>query len=111
MSSNNTTDAAGQSLQRRMARLVVMDRIWGWSFTVILWVVYLFTFFQVAPVIDSGLVVIVAAIGGALVLLYATASVIAMIRQFGHHVYPVYEPDIRHLDERRARKRARRRGA
>jgi len=90
------------NLEARMDAMYARDRIWGIAFVIALWVVYLFTFITITSVIDSGATVALF-IGGALVLVYNTGSITAMLKQYLEHKRRVYEPDIRHLDEKRAR--------
>lgn len=100
---NSTASAASQSMRQRMEKVASIDRIWGAGFIVALWIVYGFVFYQIAPLVGAGGVVVAMSIGGALVLLFTTASVAAMLQQFADSLEVVYEPDIRHLDEKRER--------
>jgi len=89
------------NLEERMDAMYARDRVWGIAFVVVLWVVYLFTFFTMTELIDSEASMALL-IGGGLVLLYNTGSITAMLKQYLEHKRSVYEPDIRHLDEKRA---------
>ena len=91
------------SLEDRMDSMYARDRIWGIGFVIVLWIVYLFTFFTIKTMIDFNAVVALF-IGGGLVLIYNTGSITAMLSQYRLHKRKVYEPDIRHLDEKRAMK-------
>jgi len=87
-----------------MDTMYARDRVWGIGFVIVLWIVYLFTFFTITSVVGSGPATALF-IAGALVLLYNTGSIAAMLKQYLDHKRRVYEPDIRHLDEKRARDR------
>lgn len=95
--------AEPRDLAQRMDSMYARDRVWGIGFVIALWIVYLFTFFTISPIVGSGATTALL-IGGALVLLYNTGSITAMLKQYLDHKRRVYEPDIRHLDEKRARK-------
>ncbi len=98
------------SLEDRMDAMYARDKIWGIGFVVVLWIVYLFTFLTIRTMIDFD-AVLALFIGGGLVLIYNTGSITAMLSQYRQHKRRVYEPDIRHLDEKRARKGRHRDGA
>ena len=105
---SSTVTAAGPTMRQRMEKMASIDRIWGAGFIVTLWVVYAFVFYEIAPLVGTGGVVVAMSIGGALVLLFTTASVAAMLQQYADSLEKVYEPDILHLDEKRARDAQRR---
>lgn len=100
---STTATVPGPTMQERMLKMASIDRMWGAGFIVALWIVYAFVFYQIAPLVGTGGVVIALSIGGALVLLFTTASIAAMLQQYADSLEAVYEPDIRHLDEKRAR--------
>lgn len=89
------------NLQERIDAMHFRDRIWGISFVIAVWAVYVFTFITIWPIVGTG-VWIALLVSGTLVLTYNTASITAMLAQYRNHKYAVYEPDIRHLDEQRA---------
>ena len=82
------------------------DKYWGVGYVVFLWLAYGFTFFTINAVnTDSGIRMAMI-ISGLLVLVYNTASMVAMIRHYGEDKEQIYSIDIRHLDEIRQRKQA-----
>ena len=91
------------TMQKRIDQMARGDRLWGFGFAVVLWVVYAFVFVQIAPLVNDTGVHVAMVVGAALVLLFNTASIIAMLKQYDEHKVRTYEPDIRHLDEKRAR--------
>jgi uncharacterized membrane protein YeiB len=75
------------------------DRIWAFGSVIVLWAVYGFVFWglmQTAP--DDG-VLQALAISGGLVLLFNSASIIAMIKHYSEDKEHIYGLDIHYLDE------------
>lgn len=91
------------TMKNRIDRMALVDRIWGIGFAVVLWIVYAFVFTQISPLVENGGVRLAMIVGGVLVLLFNTASITAMLKQYADFKAATYEPDIRHLDEKRAR--------
>lgn len=104
-----TTAGATPDMATRMARMMALDRWWAIAFIVALWAVYAFVFFATLPYTDDGAVIAVLIGGGALVLLYNTGSIAALIKHYIEDKEYIYGLDIRHLDEMRAAKLQRRR--
>ncbi len=90
------------TMKDRIDRMALVDRIWGIGFAVVLWIVYAFVFTQISPLVENGGVRLAMIVGGVLVLLFNTASITAMLKQYSDFKTATYEPDIRHLDEKRA---------
>lgn len=84
------------------------DRLFGLVFVVWLWITYGFTYFAVTFVSEaaggSG-VQTALLIGGALVIVYNTASIGAMIKHYAEDKEFIYAVDLRHLDRLRAKKK------
>lgn len=93
------------SMQERIESLAKMDRLWGAGFVLVLWVVYAFVFIEINSIVQDNGVRIALIIGGVVVLIFNTASITAMLKQYARNKQATYEPDIRHLDEKRAVKR------
>jgi hypothetical protein len=89
------------TMKNRIDRMALIDRIWAIGFAVVLWIVYAFVFTQISPLVESGGVRLSMIVGGVLVLLFNTASIGAMLKQYADFKTATYEPDIRHLDEKR----------
>ncbi len=95
-----------ENLAKRIDAMYRNDTIWGYGFVVGLWMAYLYVFFAIGMVNTDNSITIALFIGGAMVLVYNTASMIAMVRHYGEDKEFIYSIDIRHLDEMRERKQA-----
>lgn len=85
-------------LQRRIEATFQRDKIAAGLFVAVLWVTVFFVMFSVRPYIADARVEIVCWIGAALLLLFNTSSILAMIRHYGEDKAHIYAVDIRHLD-------------
>ena len=95
-----------KDLSGRIDAMFQRDKYWGVGYVLFLWLAYGFTFFTINAVnTDSGIRMAMI-ISGLLVLVYNTASMVAMIRHYGEDKEQIYSIDIRHLDEMRQRKQA-----
>lgn len=94
-----------EDMKLRIDRMFAGDRLFAWGFVAVLWVVILFVFIKVYAIIGGGTIATVLMVAGALVLLFNTAAIAAMIRHYGHEKSFIYGLDIRHLDEMRAAKK------
>lgn len=74
------------------------DSLWAFGAIIVLWSVYAFVFWEVLPNARNDDVVLALAISGALVLLFNTAAIIAMISHYSHDKENIYGLDIRYLD-------------
>lgn len=74
------------------------DRLWAFGAVVVLWATYAFVFWEVLPNAHNDNVVMALAISGALVLLFNTAAIIAMISHYSHDKDAIYGLDLRYLD-------------
>lgn len=74
------------------------DRLWAFGAVIVLWSTYLFVFWEVLPNARDDTVVTALAISGALVLLFNTAAIIAMISHYSHDKENIYGLDLRYLD-------------
>ncbi len=99
-----------KDLSKRIDAMFRLDTIWGYGFVVGLWMAYLFVYFAISAITDDKGIMLALTIGGAMVLIYNTASMIAMVRHYAEDKEYIYSIDIRHLDEMRERKLAERRG-
>lgn len=87
-----------QDLPTRIEAMFARDRLWATGFVVVLWVVVLFVMLAVRPYIANPLVEAVCWIAAALLVLFNTASITAMIRHYSKDKQHIYSVDIRHLD-------------
>ncbi|MSQ58338.1 MAG: DUF4173 domain-containing protein [Betaproteobacteria bacterium] len=87
------------ALSTRVESMFSRDRAMALAFVVVLWLTILFVYFAIAPLIASPGMRVVLIIGAALLLLFNTASMIAMIRHYRKDKEHIYGLDIRHMDE------------
>ncbi|MEY8828646.1 hypothetical protein AB9K34_09560 [Sedimentitalea sp. XS_ASV28] len=93
------------SMKSRINRMYMGDVFFAFGFVVVLWAVVIFVFLSVVSLIGGGAISNVLLLGAALVLLFNTAAIIAMIRHYAHDKDFIYGLDIRHLDEMKQVKR------
>lgn len=93
-----------RSLQSRIETMFIRDRIMAIAFIAMVWLAVGFVYFAVNAWIDDTGVRIALSVAAALILLFNSASMIAMIRHYAEDKQFIYELDIRHLDESRAAK-------
>jgi hypothetical protein len=74
------------------------DRIWAFGFVIVLWAVVLFVMLAIRPFIVGDGIEIVCWIAAAVLVLFNTASITAMVRHYSHDKEHIYGIDIRHLD-------------
>lgn len=89
-------------LQSRIDAMFRLDCIWACGFVAVLWCVVGFVFYSIHSIIDDSTIDTVLMIAAALLLLFNTASIGAMIRHYKEDKQDIYERDIRHLDAHRA---------
>ncbi|MGN7754591.1 hypothetical protein ACTJJ8_09785 [Agrobacterium radiobacter] len=92
-------------LSRRIDKMHARDRAGLISFIVVLWCTMLFALFTVWPFISIPAIRIILSIFCALVLLFNSAAIIAMLRHYVEDREFIYGLDLKHLDEMRARRR------
>lgn len=85
-------------LQSRIDAMYSRDRIFAWGFVATLWVTVLFVLLAVQSYIPDGTITVVCWIAAAVLLLFNTASIGAMVRHYGHDKTHIYGTDIKHLD-------------
>jgi len=64
-----------------------------------LWAIYLFVFWELLPLVGEPAVLYVLGAGGALVLLFNTASILAMLAHYSEDRTHIYGLDLHYLDE------------
>jgi hypothetical protein len=102
MTSSRPIDAA--TLDERIDRMHGRDRMGLIAFVVVLWLVILFTLFTVWPFVTSTGIRAILLIAGALVLVFNTSAIVAMLRHYTDDKHFIYGLDIKHLDEMRSRR-------
>jgi hypothetical protein len=88
-------------LNQRIESMYRSDVRGAWAFVVVLWITILFVLFMSWPHIPDGNVRIVVLIAAAAVLLFNTASIAAMVRNYAADKEFIYGLDIKMLDESR----------
>ena len=98
--------AAGlDNLDARIDRMHGRDRMGALAFVVALWIVLVFVLFSIWGDIADGTIRAILLIAGGLVLVFNTASIVAMLRHYHSDKHFIYGLDLKHLDEMRRRKR------
>ena len=87
------------SLSARVESMFSRDRLTALAFVLALWITVLFVYFAIVPLVNNGALRSVLIVGAALLLLFNTASMIAMIKHYKEDRDHIYGLDIRHLDE------------
>jgi hypothetical protein len=75
------------------------DRIWAFGAVIVLWCVYAFTYWELAQNPGADGVLQALGLAGGLVLLFNTASIVAMIAHYSDDKEHIYGLDIHYLDE------------
>jgi hypothetical protein len=73
-------------------------------FVAVLWVTVLFVLFMVWPYISNGGIKTIIALAAAAVLIFNTAAIVAMLRNYASDKDFIYRLDIENLDAARQRK-------
>lgn len=91
-------DASSPRFEARMEAMFKRDCIAAGLLVVALWIIVSFVMLAMRPFMPGGAVEIVCWIGAALLLLFNSASIFAMIRHYSEDKRHIYGVDIRHLD-------------
>ena len=83
----------------RVAGMFGGDRFWSYSALGLLWLLYAFVFYSVQPYIQEPQTYWLLVVGGALVLLFNTASILVMIAHLSADRDEIYGLDLFYLDE------------
>ena len=89
----------------RIDKMHGLDRIGALAFVIVLWVTILFTIISIWSNVQNGGIRVLLLVSGALVLLFNTASIVAMLRHYTSDKHFIYGLDLKHLDEMRRAKR------
>ena len=82
----------------RIAKLFSGDRNWSLVAVIVLWALYAFVFFEVKDLLGPPDVVWTLAAFGALVLLFNTAAIIAMVAHLSEERDEIYGLDLHYVD-------------
>ncbi len=91
-------------MQKRIDQMFARDRWMAYVALLLLWVALVYVYIAVTASATDPAVRIALSIGVAGVLVFNTASILAMVRHYKDDKNHIYGLDIRHLDENRARK-------
>ena len=82
----------------RMDSMFGTDRVWAYGAVIVLWALYVFVLYAIMPHLKNDDVLTALAVVGALVLLFNTASVVAMIVHYSHDKEHIYGLDLHYQD-------------
>jgi MFS superfamily sulfate permease-like transporter len=88
-------------LNQRVEAMYQGDKRGAWLLVALLWIVILFVLFMSWPYIPDNGVRIVVLIAAAAVLIFNTASIAAMVKNYEEDKAFIYGLDIKNLDEAR----------
>ncbi len=91
-------------LNQRIEAMYQSDKRGAWLLVALLWIAILFVLFMSWPYIPDNGVRIVALIAAAAVLIFNTASIAAMVKNYEEDKAFIYGLDIKNLDEARKMK-------
>jgi hypothetical protein len=87
-----------RSLETRIDAMYAKDRLAATILIVVLWATVFFVMLAVRGFIADPTIELVCWIGAGLLLLFNTASILAMIRHYAADKQHIYAVDIKHLD-------------
>ncbi|MEZ5827102.1 MAG: hypothetical protein R3D30_13935 [Hyphomicrobiales bacterium] len=87
-----------RSNEQRISSMFTQDCLWASGLLAVLWLLYAFVFYEVWPNTGDGDVGLALLISGGLVLLFNTASIVAMIRHYSDDKEHIYGLDLHYLD-------------
>jgi hypothetical protein len=90
--------ATQRKLRERIEVMFRRDKLTAGGLVLVLWLVILFVMLAVRPFIPNPEIEAICWTGAALLLLFNTASIVAMIKHYGEDKAHIYAVDIRHLD-------------
>ena len=90
--------AVSKTMQDRIDKMFAGDKLIAGLLVAGLWLTVFFVMFAVRGFMPSAKVEIVCWIGAGFLLLFNTASIVAMIKHYGQDKAHIYAVDIRHLD-------------
>jgi hypothetical protein len=96
--------AGAMTLDQRIDKMHGRDRAALIAFVMALWFTIMFALFNVWPFIATPAIRGILVVSGAMVLLFNTAAIVAMLRHYSHDKHFIYGLDLKHLDEMRNRR-------
>jgi len=88
-------------LRKRIDAMLARDTAAAAAFVLVLWIVIGFVFFEMTGLAGPAITTVLL-VGGALVVLFNTVSMTAMVRHYRAEKDRIYGLDIEHLDAMRA---------
>lgn len=85
-------------LNQRIEAMYQSDKRGAWILVALLWIVILFVLFMSWPYIPDAGVKVIVLIAAAAVLIFNTASIMAMLSHYAEDKEFIYGLDIQHLD-------------
>jgi hypothetical protein len=98
MATTSLSAADSSSLSRRIDAMYLHDRLAASALVVVLWATVIFVMLAVRSYITNPGIELVGWIAAAILLLFNTSSIVAMIRHYAADKEHIYGVDIRHLD-------------
>jgi hypothetical protein len=83
----------------RVHSMFAGDRIWAFGAVLVLWGIYAFVYWRLSESAPADGVLQALAVAGGLVLLFNSASILAMIKHYAEDKEHIYGLDIHYLDE------------
>jgi hypothetical protein len=93
-----TASIGDQPMEKRIEAMFAGDKLWAGGAVAALWVTVFFVMFAIRGLMNDPAIEIACWAGAALLLVFNTASIVAMIRHYGEDKAHIYGVDIRHLD-------------
>jgi hypothetical protein len=96
-------EAKGEKMQKtnsdpRIAAKFSGDRLWSLAAIIVLWVLYAFVFYEIKDYAGSSEVIWALVVAGALVILFNTAAILAMLFHLSEERDEIYGLDLHYLD-------------
>jgi hypothetical protein len=89
----------------RIGSMFGQDSLWASALLLVLWLLYAFVFYEVWSNTGQGYVGLALAISGGLVLLFNSASIVAMIKHYSEDKEHIYGLDLHYQDLMKRAKR------
>ena len=104
-STNLASSDDSATLNARIDKMHGGDRIGALAFVIALWLTILFTLVSIWSNVSNTGIATILIVSGGMVLIFNTASIVAMLRHYTSDKHFIYGLDIKHLDEMRRQKR------
>jgi hypothetical protein len=98
MAQDAVKGAPPKTMEARIDAKFANDRLWAITFVVALWLTIAFVMLAVRGFIHDPMIEAVCWAGALALVLFNTASIVAMIKHYSEDKAHIYGVDIRHLD-------------